>query len=142
MRLTPTLSPDGRTMVVSVPMTFRRRRGRKIIIVPDGAKEQSRPSVPLANPIVTALARAYRWKRMLESGEYGSVRELATAENIGLSYLCRVLRLTLLAPDVVEAILDGCVSKELHLVNFLRPFPILWQQQKLLSRREPPSRGL
>ena len=57
--------------------------------------------------MVKALARAWRWQRMLESGEYGTLAELADAERISRSYVCRVLRLTLLAPDIVERILDG-----------------------------------
>ena len=135
-------SPDGRILVVTVPMSFRRRRGRKVIIVPDCTSEPSRTSGLLADPIVTALVRAHRWKKTLEGGEYASVRELAKAENIGLSYLCRVLRLTLLAPDIVESILDSRVPKDLRLTVFLRPFPVVWEQQKIMSSRGPTSRGL
>ena len=57
--------------------------------------------------LVKALARAWRWQRMLDEGQFASVRELAEAERIGLSYISRVLRLTLLAPDIIERILDG-----------------------------------
>jgi hypothetical protein len=67
------------------------------VITPDGRTERPRPRVDSA--LVKALARAHRWHRMLESGECGSITELAAAEKIDRSYLCRVLRLTLLAPD-------------------------------------------
>ena len=77
-----------------------------------------------------ALARAHRWKRLLESGRYGSLAELAAAEKIDRSYLCRVLRLTLLAPEIVEAILDGRLSPELTMGRLFRPFPVQWEEQR------------
>ena len=77
--------------------------------------------------LVKALARAHRWQRRLESGQYGTLAELAAAEGISRSYVCRVLRLTLLAPDIVERILDGRPTAEL--AQFLKPFPIAWEKQ-------------
>ncbi|MCB1379087.1 MAG: hypothetical protein KDK89_12070, partial [Alphaproteobacteria bacterium] len=74
-------------------------------------------------------ARAHRWKRFLESGEYSSVAELAAAEKINESYICRVLRLTLLAPDIVKAILDGRQPPELQMNVLLKPFPVEWGEQ-------------
>ncbi|MDB6179639.1 hypothetical protein PAF17_19430 [Paracoccus sp. Z330] len=79
--------------------------------------------------LVKALARAFRWKRMLESGEFTTIAELAEREGIAPSYMTRVLRLTLLAPDVVEAILDGAQVPELALSRLLELFPLDWQQQ-------------
>ena len=75
-----------------------------------------------------ALARAHRWQRMLESGEYGSIEELAAAERINPSYLARVLRLTLLAPDIVESILDG-QAPEVTLGWLLKTMPTDWERQ-------------
>src|SRR5215207_5979239 len=98
---------DGSVLTVRVPLAFRRRGGRKLVVVPGGAPAWAPPRARIDSTLVKALARAHRWKRMLESGEYASVAELASAERINPSYLCRVLRLTLLAPDLVEAILDG-----------------------------------
>lgn len=69
---------------------------------------------------------------MLESGEYVSINELAAAEKINQSYVCRILRLTLLAPDVVEAILDGRHTAEMTLATMMEPFPVGWQEQRLL----------
>ena len=88
--------------------------------------------VPTSKPqpdgtLVKALARAHRWQRMLESGEYGTLAELAAAERISRSYVCRVLRLTLLAPDIVERILDGRPTAAL--AQFLKPFPVDWEKQ-------------
>jgi hypothetical protein len=98
---------EGETLVVRIPMRFQRRGGRKRIVAPDGSK-LAPPTKPQPDgTLVKALARAWRWQRMLESGECGSLAELADAERISRSYVCRVLRLTLLAPDIVERVLDG-----------------------------------
>jgi hypothetical protein len=56
---------------------------------------------------IKAVARAFRWRRMLESGRFGTINELAAAEKINSSYVSRVLRLTPLPPDIVEAVLDA-----------------------------------
>ena len=98
------------SVTVVVPMTIRRRGGRKQIIGPDGAPVQAGGYAveTQGDPaLVKALARAFRWRRMLEEGRYVSVRELAAKEGVDRAYVGRVLNLTLLAPDVVEAVLDG-----------------------------------
>jgi hypothetical protein len=119
---------DGETLVVRIPMRFQRRGGRKRIVAPDG-----RELMPASKPqpdgtLVKALARAWRWQRMLQSGEYGTVAELADTEGIRRSYVCRVLRLTLLAPEIVERILDGRPTA--GLAQLLKPFPVEWQRQR------------
>ena len=81
------------------------------------------------NTLVKALARAFRWKRMLESGEFATIAELAEREGIAKSYMTRVLRLTLLAPDIVEAILDGKQGPDVMLARLLEPFPVDWEAQ-------------
>lgn len=101
------LSADGRTLAVSVPMTFTKRGGRKLVISPDGAPPWAPPRRRVDNAMVKALARAFRWRRLMETGAYGTVEEIAAAEKINASYVSRVLRLTLLAPDIVEAILTA-----------------------------------
>jgi hypothetical protein len=82
-----------------------------------------------ARTLVKALARAFRWKRLLESGEFATIAEIAEREGIAPSYMTRVLRLTLLAPDVVDAILDGNQGPEVTLARLLEPFPIEWTEQ-------------
>jgi hypothetical protein len=106
-----------------------RQRGHKRIVAPDGSA-----IVPTSKPqadgtLVKALARAWRWRRPLDEGQFASVRELAEAERIGLSYISRVLRLTVLAPDIVERILDGRPTA--GLAEFLKAFPVAWEQQRL-----------
>jgi hypothetical protein len=118
---------DGVT--VHVPMTFRKRGGRKQIIAPDGQPSWAPPRARIDNTMVKALARAFRWRRMLENGAVVTVREIAAAEKINESYVSRVLRLTLLAPEIVEAILDGRRASEMTLPGLLGPFPAEWEEQ-------------
>jgi hypothetical protein len=79
--------------------------------------------------LVKALARAFRWRRMMETGRFATINELAAAEKINSSYVSRLLRLTLLAPDIVEAILDGRQPEEMTLPGLMEPFPVEWRQQ-------------
>jgi hypothetical protein len=102
-----TLDRDGQSVTVRVPLKIRRHGGRKMIIAPEGAAPWAPPRARIDNTMVKAIARAFRWRRLLEEGQYGSVVELADAEKINKSYVSRVLRLSLLAPPIIEAILNG-----------------------------------
>jgi len=104
-----------------------KRGGRKEMQLPEGATQPRRAD----SALVKALARAFRWKRMLESGEFATIAELAEREGIAPSYMTRVLRLTLLAPDIIEGILDGKQGPEVTLAKVLEPFPLTWQHQAL-----------
>ena len=121
------LSPDGSTITVFVPMMWRRRGGRKVIVAPPGSEAWASPP-KIDGALVKALARAHRWRRLLEGGRFGTLADLADAERISRSYVCRVLRLTLLAPDIVERILDGRPTA--GLAQFLKPFPVAWETQR------------
>jgi hypothetical protein len=114
-------------MTLHIPFRFVRRGGRKEMQVPQG----TRPSRGADGALVKALARAFRWQRMLESGEFATIGELAEREGIAPSYMTRVLRLTLLAPDIVEAILHGTQCPEVTLARVLEPFPARWGDQQL-----------
>jgi hypothetical protein len=122
---------DGSTVVVRIPMRFQRRGGQKRIVAPDGRAIVPATKLQPDGTLIKALVRAWRWQRMLESGEYGTLAELAAAERISRSYVCRVLRLTLLAPDIVEQILDGRPTAQL--ARFLQPFPADWKKQSSLA---------
>ena len=125
------ISRDGRAITVHVPLAFRRRGGRKLIVSPAGEQPWAPPQPRVDKPLVKALARAFHWKEMLESGQYATVNELAKAENMNASYVGHVLRLTLLAPDIVEAILDGCQPPAMQLKPFIRNgFPVEWERQR------------
>ena len=126
----PTLSKNERTISVHIPISMRHQGGRKQVVTPAGAT----PWIPIPprvnNTLVKAIVRAHRWRDMLESGNYATVRDLAKAETIDEVYLGRVLRLTLLAPKIVEAILEGKHPATLELDDLLKQFPIEWEQQR------------
>jgi hypothetical protein len=123
-----TVSADGETITVHIPMTFRKRGGRKLVVTPDGAPWAPRPRVD--NAMVKALARAFRWQQMLDDGVCGTIEELAKREKVSRGYLSRVLRLTLLAPSLVEATLDGRQGPGVNLARLLdSPIPQAWYEQ-------------
>ena len=129
------VTSDGRTMTVRVPMTMKRRGGRKLVLAPDGAEVAAAPVTRhVDNAMVKVIARAFRWREMLENGTYATIREIAAAEKVNESYVGRVLRLTLLAPDMVEAILGGRQPAVLQLDQLLRRFPVGWQEQRQTFR--------
>jgi hypothetical protein len=98
---------DGSTLIVRIPMRFQRRGGRKRIVAPDGSEIAPTTKPQPDGTLVKALARAWRWQRVLESGQVATLAEIADAERINRSYVCRVLRLTRIAPNIVERILAG-----------------------------------
>lgn len=124
------------SITVRVPLTIRRRGGKKLVVTPDGGVPGAAPARTRADPaLVKALARAHRWKRLLEEGRYGSLGELAAAEKIDRSYLGKMLRLTLLAPDIVEEILDGRQPAEIGLPALLEPISGMWDEQHSMLQR-------
>ena len=123
------MSTPAQTLTVRVPFTIRKRGGRKLAIAADGTT-LAPPRPRIDNTLVKALARAHRWNKLLESGRYGSAAELATAEKINPSYVSRVLRLTLLAPDIVESIVEGRQANGIEADILLRPFSSNWNEQR------------
>lgn len=117
--------PDTVTVTVHIPFRLVKRGGRKEMQLPDGASGHRKAD----NTLIKALARAFRWKRMLESGEFTTIAKLAQREGIAPSDMTRVMRLTLLAPDIVEAILDGRQDAQLTLAGMMEPFPPDWVEQ-------------
>ena len=112
-----------------VPFTIRKRGGRKLAIAADGST-LAPPRPRIDSTLVKALARAHRWNKLLESGRYGSAAELAAAEKINPSYVSRILRLTLLAPDIVEAIVKGRQVDGIEVNLLLQPFASSWEVQR------------
>jgi len=123
------LSLDGRTLTIHVPMTFRTRGGRKLVISPDGAPSWAKPRTRVDNTTIKALARAFRWRKLMETGVYATVEEIAAAEKINPSYVSRILRTTLLAPEIIEMIVDGRQPADLTLAKLTKPFPVEWKKQ-------------
>lgn len=114
------------TVTIHVPFRIVKRGGRKEMQVPTDTRAHHHPD----DALIKALARAFRWKRMLESGEFSTIAELAAREAIPSTYVARVLRLTLLAPELIEAILDGRQPRALTLPTLMKPFPIEWKEQR------------
>lgn len=120
------------SITVRVPMAIRKRGGRKVIVSPDGSVLPGAPrqATTTTDPaLLKALARAFRWKRLLEDGHYASVSDIARAEKLDRTYVGDVLRLTLLAPDVVEAIVEGRQPAEMTLPVLLKPWSVGWTAQ-------------
>jgi hypothetical protein len=125
---------DGTTLVVRIPMRFQRRGGRKRIVAPDGSEIAPSSKPQPDGALLKALARAWRWQCMLDEGGY-SIRGIGEKEKINASYVSRILRLALLAPDIVEEILAGRVADGVVLEQFKKLIPAGWdEQRKLLSR--------
>ena len=117
------------TTTVTVPFTIRKRGGRKLVITPDGVAAAPAPRARVDSALLKALARGFRWRRLLETGDFATIEEIAGAENINPSYVSRVLRMTLLAPEIVEAILSGRQPEGLTMARAMQPFPWEWQHQ-------------
>jgi hypothetical protein len=125
------------SIIVRVPLAIHRRLGRKTIVRPGGPEAELAPTAKRADPaMVKPLARAFRWQHMLNEGRYSSISEIAAAERIDRGYVGSILRLTLLAPMIVEAIIDGRHPRELQLSTLMKPFPLTWSDQSrvLLGR--------
>ena len=119
------MSDAAQTLTVVIPLRVKSRGGRKAMVTPGVLALERRQDVTL----LKAVARAFRWRRMLESGRFATINELAAAERINSSYVSRVLRLTLLAPDIVGAILDGRQPAGMTLPGLMEPFSVEWVQQ-------------
>jgi hypothetical protein len=120
---------DIDTLTIRIPMRLKRRGGRKLIIVPEGVAAPARkPSCD--ETLVKALVRAHRWRRRIESGQAKSITDLAEQQGVTDAYVCRLLPLTCLAPDIVEAILDGRQPKGLRLAEMLGNGPLGWSAQR------------
>jgi len=120
-----------RHLEICVPITLRRRGGRKLIITPDAEKRRDRSLGESEDgTLVKAIARGFRWRKLIEQGAYESVDEIAAKEKIDRSYVSRLMRMTLLAPDIVEMILAGRQPRGINLQMLKRPIPDSWEEQR------------
>ena len=113
-------------------MTFRSRGGKTVIVLPDGSRGVVRQEVTIDNTMVKAIARGFRWQRLLINETYGTIEDLAAAEKIIPSYVSRILRLAFLSPKIVQAILDGKQPAWLTMKDLLRQLPLEWHEQELI----------
>ena len=119
-------------LTVRVPLTIRRRPGRKTLVSLGFGAEGGRIATKADPALVKALARAYRYQKLLDEGRYASISEMATAEKIERGYLGTLLRLTLLAPEMVEAILNGRQPEGVTLPALLEGVPVGWGEQSIV----------
>ncbi len=117
------MSEAVQTLTVVIPLSVKARGGRKAIITPAIMEVEAKQDITL----IKAVARAFRWRRMLESGQFATLAELAAAEKINASYVSRILRLTLLAPDIVEAILEGRQPDGMTLPELMEEVAVEWE---------------
>ncbi|PBC00891.1 hypothetical protein [Mesorhizobium sp. WSM3860] len=126
----PELSDNGEILIVRLPLAIRKRGGRKLVVSP-GSQEQWQAARPrVDNTLLRAVVQAFDWKHQLDAGRFATVSELAEAIGLDRSFVGHMLRLTLLAPDLVEAILDGRQSKTMQLQPLVRGFPVVWERQR------------
>ena len=118
-------------VTVRVPLTIRRRPGRKTLVSLGFGAEGGRIATKADPALVKALARAFRYQKLLDEGRYASISEMAAAEKIERGYLGTLLRLTLLAPEMVEAILNGRQSEGVTLPRLLEGVPGGGGEQRL-----------
>jgi hypothetical protein len=134
MKAKPTITVAGNgNLQIHIPMIIRRMRGRKQVIAPQALDgEIPGAAQPIQAAVIQALARAFSWAEILETGQAKSISELARNLEVDGSYVARILKLTTLAPDIVEAIINGEEPDGLSLAKLTRPFPEEWSEQRSL----------
>jgi site-specific DNA recombinase len=132
LSIQPDVLPEGKVML-RVPTTFKYKNGRKTIITPQTLEGENPESPDLVQePMVQAISNAHQWREKLESGEFPSVAELARSLNFSRSYVVRILSLTSLAPNIVNAIMNGEEPNGLSLQDLVSGFPDDWEEQRKL----------
>lgn len=130
------------SITVRVPLKIRRRPGRKTVVTPVPTTGTDTPIATRADSaLVKALARAFRYQRLLDEGRYASISEMAAAERLERGYLGSLLRLTLLAPDIVSAILDGRQPEGLTCAVLAGGGPVGWDAQRNTFWADVPGEG-
>lgn len=130
MTMNAAITSNHDNITVHVPLTFTKRGGRKQVVLPDGTSSWAPPRARIDNTMIKAIARGFRWRKLLETGVHATIADIAVAEEINDSYASRILRLTLLAPDIIEAILDGRQGPKVTLAALMKPFPVEWELQR------------
>lgn len=121
---------DGEAVLVHVPIQFRKRNGRRLIVTPGAPPTKAQPRRDTNETLVEAVAKAYHWQEQIESGRYASLEDLAKGLKLDRSYVGRMMRLTSLAPDIVEAIVRGKEPDGISLRQLRDGVPLCWQEQR------------
>jgi hypothetical protein len=126
---------DDKTLSVLIPIKIRKKKGYVTMILPEGAKEYE----DIENPqnynekLTQAFAKAHKWKIMLKQKEVDSLSEIAAIEKVDKAYIAKIFKLNYVAPDIVEAILDGQQPQDLTLRDFTKKsIPDLWEEQRMI----------
>lgn len=120
------------TFTIQVPVRFKKQGIRRLIMSPADAPDHTLSMSQQVDPnMIHALTKAWHWQKMIETGQYRNVAELAEKEKVTTSYACRILRLNSLAPDIKQAILDGTHPKTLRITDLMPPFPEIWAAQRV-----------
>ena len=129
-----TSATEVSTLIVRIPVAFKRRGGRKLIITPEGVDAPMVPvqPAPVDDTLVKTLVKAHRWRRRIETGKAKSVTDLAEQEKVSIAYVTKLWPLTCLAPDIVVAILDGRQPRGLSVNRMLQNVPESWDEQRRL----------
>ena len=130
-----TLSSDGDTLRIHIPIALKRKQSRKMIVSPSGQDIMGALNSQKDNrdyTLIKAVGKAFLWQSMLDNGTYPHARALAVAEGVEVTHVSRILRLTLLAPDIVESIVQGRQSRTLTLQKLIRGFPVDWGEQRYI----------
>ncbi len=129
VEITP--SEDNQRITIFIPMTLKRKGRKRQIVAPEGSNVNPDRDEALDATLFSALARAHYWNNLLKSGECESITEIVELENFDSTpYVSRILRLTTLAPDIQEAIVQGKQPPSLSLADLMSPFPIEWGEQR------------
>ena len=123
-------NPATGMLTTDIPMTFRIRGGKAVMILPDGTRALAQREAIVDNTMVKVIARGFRWHRLLYEGAYNSIEDMAVGEKIGPTYISRIMRLAYLSPTIVEAILEGRQPPNLMMKDLMLPFPLDWQEQE------------
>lgn len=123
---------DGTQRVTMVPLTIRRKQNRKLLTPPSGSSANVM-SGGMDIPMIKTLGKAFYWQRLLDEGNYATATDLARAFKLEPGWVAEVLRMANLAPEIIEAILDGSQPRHLNLQTIRgrhEPLPRDWEEQK------------
>ena len=127
------------TFSIHVPVQFKRRGGRKMIILPETEMQGQKTAIRRDMVLVNGIAKAHRWQMLYERGKYASLTEFIEKQRLNKSYAARIMNLNLLAPDIRKTILDGLQPRALRLFDLMKPFPPEWQEQRKIFGFAPVS---
>ena len=114
---------------ITIPMAFRSCAGRKRIVTTDS-------EMIFTDPMITNIARAFRWQALIDSGKFSNVHELARGIGKDDGYVSRIIRLTLLSPEIIHAIIAGTLEKDIGIEQLKQAMPLMWDDQKKMFGME------